>query len=36
MFRQQQTRLNGTVTIEDKIALGGRFTELEGELNDFL
>ena len=36
MFRQQQTRLNGTVTIEDKFALRQRFGELEDELNEFL
>ena len=36
MFRQQQTRLNGTVTIEDKLALRQRFGELDDELNDFL
>jgi hypothetical protein len=36
MFRQQQTRLNGTVTIEDKAALRQRFGELEDELDDFL
>ncbi|MBX7123290.1 MAG: hypothetical protein K1X42_14265 [Opitutaceae bacterium] len=36
MFRKQQTRLNGTVTIEDKVALRRRFDELETELNDSL
>ena len=36
MFRQQQTRLNGTVTSEDKSTLRQRFGELENELNDFL
>ncbi|HUQ93319.1 MAG TPA: DNA methyltransferase [Bryobacteraceae bacterium] len=36
MFRSQQTRLHGTVTIEDKLALRARFEELEAELNDFL
>ena len=36
MFRQQQTRLNGTVTIEDKLSLRRRFGELEEDLNDFL
>jgi len=36
MFRQQQTRLNGTVTIEDKLALRQRFGELEDELNELL
>jgi hypothetical protein len=36
MFRQQQTKLNGTVTSEDKAALRQRFGELESELNDLL
>jgi hypothetical protein len=36
MFRQQQTRLNGTVTIADKLELRKRFAELEEELDDFL
>lgn len=36
MFRQQQTKLNGTVTVEDKVALRHRFGELEEELSDFL
>ena len=35
-FRLQQTKLNGTVTVEDKVALRGRFIELEDELNDVL
>jgi hypothetical protein len=35
-FRLQQTRLNGTVTTEDKARLRARFVELEDELNDFL
>ena len=35
-FRLQQTRLNGTVTIEDKQKLRGKFGELENELDDFL
>jgi len=36
MFRQQQTRLQGTVTLNDKIALRKRFSELDDELNDYL
>ena len=36
MFRKQQTRLHGTVTIEDKLGLRSRFVDLENELNDFL
>jgi hypothetical protein len=36
MFRKQQTQLNGTVTIDDKLALRARFKELEIELNDSL
>lgn len=36
LFRQQQTRLNGIVTIKDKLALRSRFAELENELDDFL
>jgi len=36
LFRQQQTRLNGIVTIEDKSALRARFAALENELCDFL
>jgi hypothetical protein len=36
MFRQQQTKLNGTVTTEDKLALRQKYSELEEELNDFL
>jgi hypothetical protein len=36
LFRRQQTSLNGIVTIEDKLALRGRFAELEDELDDFL
>ena len=35
-FRLQQTRLDGTVTVEDKSALRERFVELDDELNDFL
>jgi type I restriction-modification system DNA methylase subunit len=36
MFRQQQTQLQGTITIEDKLALRKRFAELNAELNDYL
>ena len=36
MFRQQQTKLNGTVTAEDKLALRQKYSELEEELNDYL
>ncbi|MGD0498574.1 MAG: DNA methyltransferase [Bryobacteraceae bacterium] len=36
MFRQQQTSLNGTVTVQDKLTLRQRFGELEDDLNDFL
>ncbi len=36
MFRQQQTKLNGTVTGEDKLALREKYRELEDELNDLL
>ena len=36
MFRKQQTRLHGTVTTDDKLALRERFRELEIELNDSL
>jgi hypothetical protein len=36
MFRLQQTVLNGTVTIEDKLSLRQRFGELGEDLNDFL
>jgi hypothetical protein len=36
MFRHQQTRLNGTVTAEDKQDLRRRFSELADELNDHL
>jgi hypothetical protein len=36
MFRQQQTKLNGTVTVEDKAELRRRFGELNGELDDYL
>jgi hypothetical protein len=36
MFRQQQTRLQGTVTVDDKVALRQRFEELDHELNDYL
>lgn len=36
LFRLQQTKLNGIVTAEDKLALRSRFMELEDELNEFL
>jgi hypothetical protein len=36
MFRRQQTRLHGTVSPEDKLALRARFGELEEELDDIL
>jgi hypothetical protein len=35
-FRLQQTRLNGTVTGDDKSALREKFDDLTGELNDLL
>ena len=36
MFREQQTRLDGVVTPEDKIELRRRFEELDDELNIYL
>jgi hypothetical protein len=36
MFRQQQTKLNGTVTMADKQGLRARFEDLAAELNDYL
>ena len=36
LFRLQQTKLNGLVTIDDKLALRRKFVELEDELDDFL
>jgi hypothetical protein len=36
MFRQQQTKLNGTVTLADKQQLRTRLEELATELDDFL
>ncbi len=36
MFKLQQTRLNGTVTVEDKAELRRRFKELNAELDDYL
>ncbi len=35
-FRLQQTKLHGTVSVEDKAELKRRFAELDGELNDLL
>ena len=35
-FREQQTKLNGTVTVEDKLNLRKRFADLDGELDDLL
>ncbi|HEX4134511.1 MAG TPA: SNF2-related protein [Bryobacteraceae bacterium] len=35
-FRLQQTKLNGTVTVDDKAALRERFSDLDRELNDLL
>lgn len=36
MFREQQTRLHGTVTVRDKCDLRYKFAELERELDDVL
>jgi hypothetical protein len=36
MFRKQQTQLDGTITLDDKLDLRRRFSELEAELNDYL
>jgi len=36
LFRRQQTKLNGMVTVSDKAALRSRFAELEDELDDLL